>query len=338
MHIFVVRERSLCNDSQLSLREFPVAIAERFTVSESDFEFPPYVDPDEVDHHSYEGHDCLGAGDGLGAIEHFTWLVETWTSIDGFHGERTMVERSFLARAKAVAGFVDDGIADQRQLVLDRTAVFGSEHDATLSMRGQLAQTMARFGYPEEAIEVNDALLEDRIQLAGVDHPSVFNTMGNLAENLLIAGDNARGLEVYTELYDRRFRVMGAAHPDTRRTAGNLAVARSKNAFSSEEALEILVDHLNETAEDYGWVSAEACTARGHIADLHLHNCSRDVFPALRSLIEDRTEWFGPWHPDTLRSIRMTVDASVLLDKDDPLQDWIRDIAHGTSFTAEETE
>ena len=339
-HIFPPPERFLGTAPPPLLRASRPSLrfSERFTVSDSDFEFPPYVDPDEVDHHSYEGHDCLGAGDGLGAIEHFTWLVETWTSIEGFHGERTMVERSFLARAKAVAGFVDDGIADQRQLVLDRTAVFGPEHDATLSMRGQLAQTMARFGYPEDAIEVNDALLEDRIQLVGVDHPSVFNTMGNLAENLLIAGDNARGLEVYTELYDRRFRVMGAAHPDTRRTAGNLAVARSKNAASSEEALEILVDHLNETAEDYGWVSAESCTARGHIADLHLHNCSRDVFPVLRSLSEDRTEWFGSWHPDTLRSIRMAVDASVLLDEDDPLQDWIRDIAHGTGFTAEETE
>ena len=110
-------------------------------MSENDFEFQPSVDPDEVDHHSYEGHDCLGAGDGFGAIEHFTWLVETWTSIDGFHGVRTMVERSFLARAKAVAGFVDEAIADQKQLVLDRTAVFGPADDATLSMRGQLAQT-----------------------------------------------------------------------------------------------------------------------------------------------------------------------------------------------------
>ena len=307
-------------------------------MSEHDADYPTYIDPDEIEHHSYEGHDCLGAGDGFGAIEHFTWLVDAWTSIEGIFGERTMVERSFLARAKALAGFVDDALDDQRQLVLDRTAVFGPEADATLSIRGQLGQTLGRFGRSEEAISVNKALLEDRIRIAGPEHPSVFNTMGNLAETYLIAGEYALGLEFYAELYELRFRVLGAAHPDTRRTAGNLAVARSKNAATADEALAILVDHLNETVEDYGWVSAEACTARGHIADLHLRNHSLDVFPVLRSLIIDRTEWFGPWHPDTLRSIRMAVDASVLLDEDDPLQEWVRDIAHGTGFTAEENE
>ena len=316
----------------------PTSARRKVPMSENDFEFPPYVDPDEIEHHGYEGHECLALGDGLGAISHFTWLVEAWTSIEGVFGERTMVERSFLARAKALAGYVEDAIADQRQLILDRTAVFGPDADATLAIRGQLGQTLARYRRCDEALEVNLALLEDRLRLAGLDHPSVFNTMGNLAEAYLIAGEYTLGLKMYSNLYERRSRIMGAAHPDTRRTAGNLAVARSKCAATSAEALEILVEHLNETIEEYGWESVESCIARGHIADLHLRNESLDVFPVLRSLIADRTEWFGPWHPDTLRSVRMAVDASVLLDEDDPLQDWIGDIAHGTSFTAEENE
>jgi hypothetical protein len=307
-------------------------------MSENDSDIPVGFDPDEIDDRRYEAHECLNNGDGFGAVGHFTWLVAVWTSIEGVHGEQTMVERAFLARAKALAGLIDDAIADQRQLVFDRTAVFGPDADITLSTRGQLAQTLARNGYPAEAIEVNDELLADRIRLVGADHPSVFNTMGNLAENLLIAGDDERGLEVYTELFERRFRVMGATHPDTLRTAGNLAVARSKNAGTPEKALEILVGHLDEMTDNYGWESAETCTARGHIAELHMRNFSLDVFPVLQSLIHDRTEWFGPWHPDTMRSIQMAIDASVLLDDDDPLQDWVRDIALGVGLMAEEEQ
>ncbi|MGW3233160.1 tetratricopeptide repeat protein [Kitasatospora sp. NPDC001095] len=213
------------------------------------------------------GISLIEAGLYTSSVEYWSVLAAVSERVLGTDHPDTLTSRNNLASGYADAGYTDDALRVQEEVLADRRRVLGDDHPAVLMTRNNLAVTYRTAGRIDDAVDLMEQVLADRRRVLGDDHPDTLMARHNLAVTRSETGRVNEAVDLMEQVLADRRRVLGDDHPAVLMTRNNLAVMYWEVGLR-DQAVELLRQAVADLDRVLGPDHPDTVLAMGNLRDL----------------------------------------------------------------------
>ena len=182
-------------------------------------------------------------GDFDQAIKLLRHAKDVYVTHNGETHEDSFLAMHNLNLVLARAGFTEEAIAGEEQLLAYRRQVLGDEHRETIKSMTNLAFALSKRGDFERAKDLHEESFQLRRKVFGEDHPETYVQLINLGISYNRLGQPEEGIEMCRGGYEFFLKHYPEGHPDIRWAALNL---RNLLSFTEDnEEREMLTEKHN---------------------------------------------------------------------------------------------
>ncbi|MFJ7911284.1 tetratricopeptide repeat protein [Kitasatospora sp. NPDC096204] len=213
------------------------------------------------------GISLIEAGLYTTGIQYWSSLAAASERVLGSDHPDTLTSRNNLAATYSNAGYTDDALRLQEEVLADRQRVLGRDHSATLTARNNLASTYRDAGRTDDAVNLMEQVLADRRRVLDDDHPDTLTARHNLAVAMSETKRINEAVNLMEQVVADRRRVLDVDDPDTLMSRNNLAVMYWEVGLR-DQALDMLLQAAKDLARVLGPDHPDTVLAMGNLRDL----------------------------------------------------------------------